>query len=492
MNRKTQFIKNIDWVIVLLYLAMVIFGWVCIYGASYNYEDAAFWDMNYRYGKQLTWITLALVIGGFILLLDSEIYSVFSYGFYAAIIVLLIVTFVIAPDIKGSRSWLKLGPVNLQPAEFAKTMTALALAKLMSSNDFKFSRTKDMSLVAAIILLPTFIIIMQNETGSALVYCSLSIMLYREGMNGIFLFSGFCAVVFFIVAIRFGADYIIPEIPEESFGIFIVLIIAIVVHFFMMKIYFNDKDHCIRMLGIIGFIFGAGMLIYKGFHYPISFSMLAYISIGVICVQLIYSTVKTWEKTRLLVGGFLLVSVMFAHVADFAFNDILQPHQRIRIQVTLGMVDDPKKSGYNVNQSKIAIGSGGIEGKGFLQGTQTKLKYVPEQDTDFIFCTVGEEHGFIGGVTVLVLYLILLWRIIYVSERQKYAFNRIYGYCVASIIFFHVAINVGMVTGLTPVIGIPLPFYSYGGSSLWGFTIMLFIFLRLDAASKNDVGYLRY
>lgn len=491
MSRRRNFFKSIDWWIVALYIILVICGWVCIYGASYNFEDTVFWDINYRYGKQLLWIGLALFIGGMILLLDGEMYSVFAYGFYGGIIVLLLITLVVAPDIKGSRSWLVLGPVSLQPAEFAKTATCLALAKLMGGFDFMHGsgftqkRIIDAGMVALIMFLPFAIIILQNETGSALVTSALFIMLYREGFPGILLLAGMCAVVFFIVAIRFGAESIIPPVPEESFGIFLVLVSAIIIHFFLILVYFGDTRYCRDLAIINALLFGGGVLAYKEFNIPVSFLTLCYISIAVAILYQAYRALKTWHYSYFLVGLFLVISTGYAHGASFAFNKILQPHQRTRIEVTLGMLDDPKKSGYNVNQSKIAIGSGGLEGKGFLNGTQTKLKYVPEQDTDFIFCTVGEEHGFIGCAIVLLLYTALLLRLINRAEKQKLAFNRIYGYCVASILFFHVAINVGMVTGLTPVIGIPLPFFSYGGSSLWGFTILLFIFLRLDAANDE-------
>lgn len=493
MSRRSNFYNSIDWWIVLLYLILVVCGWVCIYGASYNFEDTDFWDINYRYGKQLMWIGFAIFIAGMILLLDGEMYSVFAYGFYGGMLILLLITLVIAPDIKGSRSWLVLGPVNLQPAEFAKTVTCLALAKymggydFMSGSGFTSKRIIDVLITALIIFIPIAIIILQNETGSALVLFAFVIMFYREGFPGILLLAGLCAIVFFIVAIRFGSESIIPLVPEESYGIFLVLFSAIIIHFFLILVYFGDTQYC-RDLGIVNILlFGGGLLAYKQFNMAVSFLTLCYISIGIAILYQAYRALKTWRYTYFLVGLFLIISTGYAHAASFAFNKILQPHQRTRIEVTLGMLDDPKKSGYNVAQSKIAIGSGGLEGKGFLNGTQTKLKYVPEQDTDFIFCTVGEEHGFIGCSFVLVLYVLLLLRIINRAEKQKLVFNRIYGYCVASIFFFHVAINVGMVTGLTPVIGIPLPFFSYGGSSLWGFTILLFIFLRLDA-SNNEYG----
>lgn len=485
MSRRNNFLKSIDWVIVILYVVLVMFGWVCIYGASYNFEDTQFWDFNYRYGKQLLWIAMAFTIGGLILLVDGEIYSVFAYPLFGLFILLLLLTVAVAPDIKGSHSWLVLGPVSLQPAEFAKTATCLALAKAMSKYGFQIKSMADAIPVGAIILLPILIIVAQNETGSALVYTSLCIVLYREGMPGIFLVLGFLAVVFFIVAIRFGEESVIDAFPEEELGIFIVTILTLIIHVFFVIVYFDDSTYCkITNLGLIA-IFGIAILLYKVFGVNIKFTYVSFASIGLCIVHLIYRSMHTWKLGYLWIVGFMIGSCAYAHAANYAFDNVLLPHQQVRIKETLGMVNNLKESGYNVNQSKIAIGSGQLNGKGFLNGTQTKLKYVPEQDTDFIFCTVGEEHGFVGCCVVLLLFLALLIRIISRAEKQKLTFNRIYGYCVASIIFFHIAINVGMVTGLTPVIGIPLPFFSYGGSSLWGFTILLFIFLRLDAGEQQ-------
>ncbi len=484
-SRRTKFLASLDWVMISIYLILVVCGWVCIYGASYNFEDASFYDFSYRYGKQLVWFGMAIFIAGTLLLLDSEIYSVFSYGFYAFFILLLLVTLVVAPDIKGSRSWLVLGPVSLQPAEFAKTATCLCLARVMSTFGFQLNRLKDALVVAFVILLPFCIIILQNETGSALVYLALTIVLYREGMPGIFLFLGLCAVVFFIVAIRFGAVSIIPALPDESYGIFLVLLMALFIHGFLVVIYMHEEHYLRYQFMGMAAIFGIGLLLYLIFDLPVPFSILAYVALGIAVCALLWLAWEHWKMGYAVIALFLLGSAFYANISNYAFNNILQPHQQVRIAVTLGMVDDPKASGYNVNQSKIAVGSGGFLGKGFLNGTQTKLKYVPEQDTDFIFCTVGEEHGFIGCLFVLSLFMILLWRIICRAEKQQLVFARIYGYCVASILFFHLAINVGMVIGLTPVIGIPLPFFSYGGSSLWGFTILLFIFIALDANTRR-------
>lgn len=488
MSKKTNYLKSIDWLTIILYLILVVCGWFSVYSTSYNFEDTEFWDFGYRYGKQLTWIGLSLIIGGIILMLDSEFYNVFAYGFYAIMILVLIVTVFVAPNVKGSHSWLVLGPVSIQPAEFAKTATCLALAKLMSDYGFNLLRWRDAAKACFVLFLPVVIILLQNETGSALVYFSLSIMFYREGMPGLILLAGLCAIIFFIVAIRFGGECIIPLVPNEteSLGIFIVLVLAIIIQFFLVLFFFHDTQYCRDLLIANILIFGTGIVLYKYFDVAVHFIYLAYASIGLGILYQLYRTFWAWRPKYLFVGLFMLLSTAYAQAANYAFTNILQPHQRERIQVTLGMLEDAKKSSYNVNQSVIAIGHGGMEGTGLLNGTQIHLGFVPEVDTDFIYCAVGEEHGFIGCALVLVVFLILVYRIIYLAEKQKLVFSRIYGYCVASIIFFHIAINVGMVSGLTPVIGIPLPFFSYGGSSLWGFTILLFIFLRMNIANESE------
>lgn len=486
-SRRNSILKNLDWTTIGIYLILIVMGWFSIYGAVYNFEEAPFWDFSFRYGKQLVWIGCAVVIGTVLLMLDSRIYNLLSYVFYGAMVFLLILTIFVAPEIKGSRSWLVLGPVSLQPAEFAKTATCLALAKFMSGYGYSFGRLRDMIMTLAIILLPMILIICQQETGSALVYLCLLLVLYREGMNGIILFLGFLSVVIFILSIRFGAVSVIPELPDESYGLLLVMVIALLVQAFFLRVFMRDKKAALIVLGATTFSFVAGYLLYKSFGVAVPFTTLGYVLLALSFVFCISLRMKHRLNKYFLIGLFGFVCVGFSNMADKAF-DSLMPHQQTRIKVTLGMENDPKKAGYNVNQSMIAIGSGGLTGKGFLNGTQTKLKYVPEQDTDFIFCTVGEEHGFIGTATVLGLFLFLLIRLIILAERQRSLFSRIYGYCVASIFFFHLFINIGMVTGLTPVIGIPLPFFSYGGSSLWGFTILLFIFLRLDASRTEYFG----
>ena len=482
MTRQINIIGNIDWITVVLYLLLAAMGLVSIYGAVYNFEDSVLWDFSQRYGKQLVWIGCSFVIAAILLTLDNRVYSIFAYFFYGISIAALIVTILIAPEIKGSRSWLVFGPFNIQTAEFAKAATCLAVAKFMSSYGFKMNNVKDILLLSAIILLPACLILMQQETGLALVFISLLIVLYREGMPGIILFLVFCIAVFFIVTIKYGDMPVTPEFEEESFGLFLVIIMAIVVQLGLLLVY--SKNLVVARNILIGnvVIFGISALLHFQFKFPVQFTHVGYFSIGLSVAYLLITAFLRRKLSYMGIACFLIGSLFLVNMADYVFDNVLQPHQQTRIKVTLGMETDLKKAGYNVNQSVIAIGSGGLSGKGFRNGTQTKLKYVPEQDTDFIFCTVGEEYGFIGTILTLVLFSILLLRLMYLAERQRSPFSRIYGYCVATIIFFHLAINVGMVIGLTPVIGIPLPFFSYGGSSLWGFTILLFIFLRLDAS----------
>ncbi len=484
-RRNENILINIDMWTIGLYIALVIFGWVSIYGASYNFDDSNFWDFSQRFGKQLVWIGCSVVIAAVLLMLDTKIYTTLAYVIYALFIILLIVTLLVAPDTRGSHSWLVMGPVSIQPAEFAKTATCLCLAKFMSSYGFSMKNFRDSVTMYLIIFLPMLIIIAQNETGSALAYFALFLVLYRQGMTGIILLSGVCAAVFFVVGIKFGATPIVDAIPDENLGMFVIMIIATVIALAMVYFYYRD-EMLVKSISIMAVsMFFVGALVYNYLDIKIRFSYLAYIVVGTLIIYLLVMALRQRKMGYFMISLFIAGSIGFGQMSDYAFNKILQPHQQVRIKVTLGMENDLKKSGYNVNQSMIAIGSGRLTGKGFLQGTQTKLKYVPEQDTDFIFCTVGEEHGFIGTTAVVVGFLALMLRLISLAERQRSLFSKIYGYCVASIIFFHVAINVGMVIGLTPVIGIPLPFFSYGGSSLWSFTILLFIFLRLDASRKE-------
>lgn len=474
--RKTELIKSVDWFTILVYVIMVVAGWFSICGASYEYDSLGMFDIGGRPGSQLIWIGLSVALIFIILMLDADFYDVFAYLIYGAVIVLLIATIFLAPDIKGSRSWLVLGPVRIQPAEVAKFATALALARLMNSYGFQLTAWKNFLQVLFIIFLPMVLILLQKETGSALVYFAFMLVLYREGMSGYILLAGVCAVLFFVISMKFS------EIVFGSTPLGMLIVAAMILLITLILIYVERKNllalKIISIVTAISVIAGFGASFFMEVNY-------AYILIGVVGFIFLYLmalSVKSWTKHYLLIALFALGSVGFLFSVDYVFNEILEPHQQIRIKVSLGLEDDPSGAGYNVNQSKIAIGSGGFAGKGFLNGTQTKLKYVPEQDTDFIFCTVGEEQGFIGSSLVLILFGTLILRLIYLAERQHSVFRRVYGYSVAAIFLFHLAINIGMVTGLTPVIGIPLPFFSYGGSSLWGFTILLFIFIRLDAS----------
>ena len=471
-------LKSIDWITICIYLALVIFGWFSVCGASYDYGEIDFFSFDTRAGKQLVWISCSLGLGFILLMLEDKLYDMFAYIFYGAMMLLLLVTPFLAEDTKGSYSWIKFGPVSLQPAEFAKFATALALAKFMNVYGFTMSKLKYSLPVTGMILLPMLLIILQRETGSALVYLAFFSMLYREGMPGSILFAGICAVVYFVVGIRFSQEMMADDCT--SVGEFSVLLITIL-SALLVNSYCKKKP---VVWYILGFGSGGTLLALLFSYYVIPFDI-TWFQYG-LCVALVFYLIFLSMRERMrdyfYIALFAIGSVGFLFSADYVFENVLEPHQQVRIKVVLGMEEDLAGAGYNVNQSKIAIGSGGLLGKGFLNGTQTKLKYVPEQDTDFIFCTVGEEEGFLGSAIVLLLFMTLILRLIVIAERQHTRFGRVYGYSVLSIFLFHLFINIGMVLGLTPVIGIPLPFFSYGGSSLWGFTILLFVFLRIDSA----------
>lgn len=484
--RKDSIFKNVDWWTILLYVLLVICGWFSICGASYDYGDPNFFDFGLRSGKQLVWIACSFGLASLILALDYRFFDTYAYLIFGILLLLLFATIFNPNEIKGSKSWIVLGPISIQPAEFAKFGTALALAKFMGEYTYSLSNRRHLMATIAIILVPMFLIIMQKETGSALVYLSFFLMLYREGMPGTILFTGICAVIYFIVGIRFSivpmGDGITP------WGEFAVLSLIIMLTAGLVGV--NCKPGrklalIILAVGISGIILG---VLFSFFVIPFNMVYMLLVMTGVLFITMVVYFLRERVYSYLYISIFVIGSVVFLFSTDYVFSNVLEPHQKVRIEVLLGMKDDPSGAGYNVNQSKIAIGSGGLVGKGFLNGTQTKLKYVPEQDTDFIFCTVGEEQGFFGSSAVLLLFLALIIRLIVLAERQPTRFARVYGYSVMSIFFFHLFINVGMVLGLTPVIGIPLPFFSYGGSSLWGFTILLFVFLRIDAARYGNAG----
>ena len=473
--------RNLDWFTVIIYLLLVAAGAISIYAASYDFDNANIFDFAEFSGKQLRWIGLSLIIAFIILLLDYRIYEAYAYPVYALVILILIATIFLSPNINGSHSWLVFGPVSLQPAEFGKFATSLALAKLFDSYNFNLNAKSSNYLKALfIIFLPVCIILCQKETGSALVYLSLIFVLYREGMSGLVLSGIFFAVLFFVLAVK----YMDPFIMGLSLGEFCVLTLICLI--FCLLLVFYCKDFFIARNVILGMICsGLAVLVLELCGIQVNGLIFFLCLLGAAVIYTSIAMLRHHLQKFIISIGFVLVSIGFLFSVNYVFESILQPHQQTRILVLLGIEEDLQGVGYNVNQSKIAIGSGGFDGKGFLNGTQTKLKYVPEQHTDFIFCTIGEEQGFIGSSLVLTAFLILILRLIYLAERQKSSFSRVYSYCVVSLLIFHVCINVGMVIGLCPVIGIPLPFFSYGGSSLWGFTILLFIMLRLDAARKD-------
>lgn len=464
-----------------IYLALLIFGWISVCGASYTYGSTDIFSLDTRSGMQIVWIGTSIALGFVLLMLDDRFYNTFSYLIYVGLLVLLFATIFNPHEIKGSRSWLVLGPLRLQPAEFAKFATALAVAKLMSTYGFDIHKWKHFAAAVGVFLIPMLFIVAQKETGSALVYLSFFLMLYREGMQGSILFTGVAMVIYFVVGIKY-EEVMLWDTPT-SVGKFVVLQLVQLFSIAMVHVYCHKKREAWTLAGAA---LGVTLLFLGFSEYVIPFDIVwvQFLLTALLILYLAYRAMATRIRNYFFISLFALGSVAFFYSADYVLNEMMEPHQRVRINVLLGLDEDLAGAGYNVHQSEIAIGSGGLRGKGFLNGTQTKLKFVPEQDTDFIFCTVGEEEGFVGSATVLLLFLALILRLIHLAERQPFKFGRVYGYCVLSIFLFHLFINVGMVLGLTPVIGIPLPFFSYGGSSLWGFTLLLFIFLRIDA-SRN-------
>ena len=477
-NRQPSVLRSLDWWTIGIYLALLTFGWISVCGASYTYGDNDIFSLGTRSGMQIIWIGTSIALGFVILMLDDRFYDTFSYVIYGVLILLLFATIFNPHSIKGSHSWLVLGPLRLQPAEFGKFATALAVAKFMSNYGFDIHKTKHFLTSVAIIVLPMLCIVGQRETGSALVYSAFFLMLYREGMPGAILFTGVSMVVYFVVGVKY--ENVMLWDTYTSVGKFVVLLLVQVFTAFMVKSYTGNLKH---FLIILGYSLGGTILFLLFSTFVIPFDIV-WVLLGLCAAMLgflVYQGLATRIRNYYFIAAFALGSIAFFYSADYVLNHVMEPHQRVRINVLLGLDEDLAGAGYNVHQSEIAIGSGGLQGKGFLNGTQTKLKFVPEQDTDFIFCTVGEEEGFLGSAGVLLLFLALILRLIHLAERQPFKFGRVYGYCVLSVFLFHLFINVGMVLGLTPVIGIPLPFFSYGGSSLWGFTILLFIFLRIDA-----------
>lgn len=480
-NASPSLFHRIDWLLVGLYLLLIVTGWFTICGASYSFETASLIEPGSRPAMQLIWMGLSGVLILLILLSDVGWFETFAPIFYLLMMGLLLVTIFIAPDIKGSHSWLVLGPMRLQPAEFAKIATALMLATTLNRYKFRLNSWRAYGEVFAIVLLPMMLIFLQREAGSALVYTALFLALYREGLSGIFLGLAFVAVVLFVMALSL-AETMWGPTHAAYWALATVITLCI-----FIALLLNPKRRP-RLLywGVWGYVGVYALALLVNHFVPFDLSIVAVSMLALLLGDCLWMAVKRFARNYFLTALFGIGCILYSLSVSFVFDNVLQPHQRGRIAVALGLKEDLKGMGYNVNQAKIAIGSGGLTGKGFLQGTQTKLSYVPEQDTDFIFCTVGEDHGFLGSTALLLVYLALILRFFYLAERQTNAFGRGYGYCVGSIFLFHLAVNVGMVLGLVPVIGIPLPFFSYGGSSLWGFTILLFIFVRIDADRKMD------
>jgi rod shape determining protein RodA len=418
MRNKGLF-ENIDWVLVGLYFLMVFLGWLSIYAAAYQPDHSSILDMSQEYGKQLMWIGTSVILIIFILLMTGKIFSNYSSIIYGGAILSLILVLIIGKQVGGAKSWFGLGPFSIQPSEFAKFATLLALGSFLSTPHLDLRKLRNQIVAGLIIGAPVFLILLQPDAGSAIVYSSLIFALHREGLPSSYLLIGFSSVALFLMGLLF---------PFKISALVITVAVG-------LAFYFANKRKRRK----------------RWFFYPI---------IG-------------------------LIAMGFSVSVDFIYSNILEAHHRNRIDIILGKIEDNSGAGYNLYQSKIAIGSGGFSGKGFLEGTQTKFNFVPEQSTDFIFCTVGEEWGFLGSLLIVGLFLGLILRIIYIAERQRSVFSRVYGYGVAGIIFIHFFINIGMAVGLLPVIGIPLPFFSYGGSSLWGFTVLLFIFIQLDSYRKD-------
>ena len=457
---------SIDGITVILFILLMFLGWINIYASVYNQEHQSIFDTTQRYGKQMIWIGAALVLGFFILIVDSNFYVFFSWIIYGIIMLLLLLVLVFGTVVNGAKGWFMLGSFGFQPAEFAKFATALALAGYMNTHGFKLQQFKSLAVIGIIIFLPALLILVQNDTGSALVFFSFILVLYREGLSGIVLFFGTLLVALFVLTL------VVPNLVLA-----IVLLVVALIIFYAV----NSRN---KRYWIIPAIYAASILpfVIVNLFLGSKFAWADLLTAGEILGTIIMVGYAFRNKLTqyLTVALIFLGSLLFNVSVDYVFYIVLVEHQQTRINELLGINSDPLRGGYNVNQSKIAIGSGGFFGKGFLNGTQTKFDFVPEQDTDFIFCTVGEEWGFIGSLAVILIFLTMIIRIIGSAEKQKDAVNRIYGYCVASILFIHIFVNIGMTLGIMPVVGIPLPFISYGGSSFITFTILLFIFIRLD------------
>ncbi len=463
--------RKLDWWLVLAYIILTMIGWVSIFSSVFEEDHARIFDISQRYGLQFIWIITSYVIAFFILfIVNPKVYSAIAWLGYAIGLLLLVAVIFFGIEINGSNSWFAIGSIRFQPAELSKITTTLALSALISKYGFRLKSFQGFFQTALVIVIPMIIIVMQKETGSALIYTAFIFMLYREGLSGWYLALGLLSILLFLVTLSF----------SPFVAIIVLTSLVILARGFTSKF---PVRHILILLPYIYFMIVSAKIGQIPFvSNLVKLPNEAWLAI-VISPLIIYHIIQSFRKRSARLWHITLVfitSVVLIFSVEFFFERVLQDHQRARIENLLGINVDLKGAGYNVHQSKIAIGSGGLMGKGFLQGTQTKFNFVPEQSTDFIFCTIGEEWGFFGSSIIIFLYLFIIIRIINSAEKQKDSFNRIYGYSLASIMFLHFFINIGMTIGIMPVIGIPLPFVSYGGSSLWSFTIFLFIFIRLD------------
>jgi len=468
MVQRNRTIANLDWISILLWLVIMVFGWMNIYSANIMEADTGIFDLTQRFGKQLIWIAASLLLAVLLLTLDAKFYIYFSYVLYILLLGVLLGVLLFGREINGAKSWFVIGGFQLQPSEFAKPITALALANLLSSHNFNLKKFWQLMQAGAIILSPALLIILQPDLGSVLIYSAFILVLFREG------FSATVMMMLAALALLFFTTLLL----DKALILLLLAVASLIIYMVVARSFKKGMLNALGLAAIFGLLYGANHLLSTEFSpFLLGLASLVPVSLAV-AVKAFH--LREYLRLKILAG--LIISVLFIVSVDFAMNNILKTHQQHRIYVTLGLEDDPQGVGYNVNQSKIAIGSGGFSGKGYLNGTQTKLHFVPEQSTDFIFCTVGEEWGFLGSTFVILLYAGLLLRMLILAERQRSTFSRIFGYGFISILFIHFVVNVGMTIGLLPVIGIPLPFFSYGGSSLWAFTMFLFIFLRLDAS----------
>lgn len=467
--------KGIDWLLFILYIILVGFGWMNIYAANFNPETKVFFSMDAEYFKQLMWIVVSMLSIGVILLIDSKLFVEIAYFFFGASILLLIVVLLIGKEVNGAKSWFALGPISFQPVEFTKIGTALVVSRIMSRYGFQFNTESFIKLIG-ILLIPIGLVLLQNDTGSALIYFVFLLPMYREGMSTHVLLLGVLCIVGAIASL----------LSDSAIVMSVILVIGILALMYTFWQKGNIKDSmAIGFTGLITASALGGYIYYTG-KTSIDLEYIPLVSFAVVFLFAgIRSFVKRIPNARTILM-YISVGLIISFATGYIFENILIEHQRTRINILFGKEDDPLGAGYNVNQSLIAIGSGGSVGKGFLEGTQTKLNFVPKQSTDFIFCTVGEEWGFVGTAGLVIIYLCFFTRIIMLAEKQHSVFSRVYGYCVACIFFFHFAVNICMTIGLMPVIGIPLPFFSYGGSSLWGFSMLLFIFIKLDT-DRNEL-----